>query len=89
MDLIGPIEPTPAWRAHLEGLPRAERESAAPLVFNICLRRAAVRRDLAAMREALLIGQRHGLLDAPAARQAAELLRRASRLASPAISQSR
>jgi hypothetical protein len=45
------------------------------------LLRAAVRRDLAAVRSALLIGERHGLLDAPAPRQAAELLRHSTTFA--------
>jgi len=79
--LIGPINPKPDWRAYMEALPEAEQDAAAALLFNICLRRAASRRDLSALRAALLAGQRHGLLDAPAPRQAAQLLRRGARFA--------
>ncbi len=79
--LIGPIDPKPDWRSHIEALPEAEQDAAAPLLFDICLRRATSRRDLHVLRAALLAGQRHGLLDAPAPRQAAQLLRRGARFA--------
>ena len=79
--LIGPLDPKPDWRKHVEALPDAEQDATAPLLFNICLRRAASRRDLSVLRAALLVGQRHGLLDAPAPRQAAQLLHRGARFA--------
>jgi hypothetical protein len=79
--LIGPVDAKAEWKAHIESLPPDDRDAAAPLLLAIGLRRAAVRRDLAAVRSALLIGQRHGLLDAPAPRQAAQLLRRSATFA--------
>jgi hypothetical protein len=82
MQLIGPAHPEPDWKQHLDGQPFGEPDSAAPLLLNICLRRAATRRDLGVIRSALLIGEHHGLLDAPAPRQAAELLRRSATFAS-------
>ena len=79
--LIGPRDPEPDWRVHVEALPEAEQDAAATLLFDICLRRATSRRDLSLLRAALLAGQRHGLLDAPAPRQAAQLLLRGARFA--------
>jgi hypothetical protein len=79
--LIGPVDAKADWKAHIESLPPDDQDVAAPLLLAIGLRRAAVRRDLAAVRSALLIGERHGLLDAPALRQAAELLRRSATFA--------
>jgi hypothetical protein len=55
-----------------------DQDSAAPLLLNICLRRAVVRRDFGVIRSALLAGEEHGLLDAPSPRQAAQLMRRAA-----------
>ncbi len=82
MELIGPVDPKADWNNHLQTLRPEDQHSAAPLLLNICLRRAAVRRDLGAIRSALLVGEQHGLLDAPAPRQAAELLRRSATYAS-------
>lgn len=76
MPLIGTSNPEPDWRQHLEALSSNEQDSAAPFLLNICLRRAALKRDLGIVRSALLTGEKHGLLDAPVPRQAAELLRR-------------
>ncbi len=82
IELIGPVEPKADWNNHLQAQRPEDRDFAAPLLLNICLRRAAVRRDLGVIRSALMIGERHGLLDAPAPRQAAELLRRSALYAS-------
>jgi hypothetical protein len=82
LELMGPAEPKRDWTGHVLALPPEEQDAAAPLLLNICLRRAAVRRDLGVIRSALLVGQQHGLLDAPAPRQAAELLRRSATYAS-------
>jgi hypothetical protein len=77
-DLMGPTEPNADWKRHLQVLPPQDQDSAAPLLFNICLRRAVVRRDFGVIRSALFVGKEHGLLDAPSPRQAAELMRRAA-----------
>lgn len=77
---LGPDDPVPFWRRFLLAQPETTLAAAAPLVLDICLCRAARQRDLALLRDGLLAGQRHGLLDAPAARQAAQLLRRCSLL---------
>jgi hypothetical protein len=81
MPLLGSNDAEPAWREYLDALTPAQQDSAAPFVLNACLRRTALRRDLAGMRSALLVGETHDLLDAPAARQAAELLRRSTTFA--------
>jgi hypothetical protein len=82
LELIGPVEAKADWKSHVQGLRPEDQDSAAPLLLNICLRRAAVRRDLGVIRSALVVGQQHGLLDAPAPRQAAELLLRSATYAS-------
>jgi hypothetical protein len=82
LELIGPAEPKPDWQAHVQALRPEDQDAVAPLLLNICLRRAAVRRDLGVIRSALLVGQQYGLLDAPAPRQAAELLSRSATYAS-------
>jgi hypothetical protein len=82
LDLIGPMETKADWKDHLQALRPQDQDSAAPLLLNICLRRAAVRRDLGVIRSVLLVGQQHSLLDAPSPRQAAELLRRSAIYAS-------
>jgi hypothetical protein len=79
--LLGADDPVRFWQRFLIAQPDTTLGAAAPLVFNICLCRAARRRDPELLRETLLAGQRHGLLDRPAARQAGQLLRRCSLLA--------
>jgi len=79
--LLKTDERPPAWRRHVESLPSSSLGSAADLVFNICIARAARSRDLDLLRSSLLVGQRYGLLDAPAPRQAGQLLRRCALLA--------
>lgn len=74
--LVGSGDPEPAWRAYFDELSSNEQDVASPFLLNVCLRRGALRRELETVRSALLIGERYGLLDAPAPRQAAELLRR-------------
>ena len=69
------------WREHLGELPPADQESAAELVLNICLRRAALRRDLGRLVAALGVAEQHGLLGLPACHQGAEFLRRAASFA--------
>ena len=78
IELMGPTEPKADWKGHLQMLAPQDQDSAAPLLLNICLRRAAVRRDFGVIRSALLIGEKHGLLDTPSPRQAAQLMRRAA-----------
>jgi hypothetical protein len=77
-ELMGPTEPKADWKSHLQVLQPHDQDSAAPLLLNICLRRAVVRRDFGVIRSALLAGEEHGLLDAPSPRQAAQLMRRAA-----------
>jgi len=76
--LIGPPEPQPAWLAHVLGLDAVKRDAASSLLLSICLRRAVLKRDLAVVRESLIVGRRFDLLDAPFPLQAAQLLGRAS-----------
>jgi hypothetical protein len=78
IELMGPTEPKAGWKGHLQELPPQDQDFAAPLLLNICLRRAVVRRDFGVIRSALLVGEKHGLLDAPSSRQAAQLMRRAA-----------
>jgi hypothetical protein len=78
LPLLGANDSDPPWMRSFETPPPGEQAAAAPFLLNVCLRRAALRRDLALIRTALLVGERHRLLDAPAPRQAAELLRRSA-----------
>src|SRR3954468_3324107 len=69
------------WSDHFADLPERERDSLAPLLVTIELRRPVKRRDLAAVRRLLEVAAgRAELAGTPAARQAAELLRRARAL---------
>jgi hypothetical protein len=71
----------PIWQSYVESLPPVDRDSAAELIFNVCLQRAAAKRNLASIYSTLSVGQRFGLLGLPASRQAAELLQRSSTFA--------
>jgi hypothetical protein len=70
------------WHQYVVDLPLRARDSATELLFNVCLQRAAARRDLASIRSALWVGERFGLLELPISRQAAQLLLRSATLAS-------
>lgn len=69
------------WREYISELPVAVQDGAAVLVLHICLRRAALRRDLGMLVAVLKAAERRHLLDMPACGQAAELLRRATTFA--------
>jgi hypothetical protein len=57
------------------------QDSAAEFILHICLRQAALRRDLGTLVAALRVAERCGLLATPACYQAAQLLRRAATFA--------
>ncbi|MEA2299142.1 MAG: hypothetical protein QOF77_2078 [Solirubrobacteraceae bacterium] len=65
------------WVAYYRRLSPAQRASIASLPLTIAIRRAAAVPDLGATRDALIAATRLGLTDAPAARQAGDLLQRA------------
>lgn len=67
-----------AWQDHVVALPGPTRELLGPALLTMALRRASTMADLPAIRAVLAEGLRHGWSDAPAARQAATLLRRAA-----------
>jgi hypothetical protein len=69
------------WYKYVAELPPATQDSAAELILHICMRQAAIRRDLGTLVAALQVAERYGLLDTPACYQAAELLRRAATFA--------
>jgi hypothetical protein len=89
MSLMGASAPKADWASHLETLTPGQRDSLAPLLLNVALHRATVRRDFVGLRAALLAAGRHGLLGGPAPWQAAQLLQRAARLpaALPAVAE--
>jgi hypothetical protein len=76
--LLGDDRPEEPWRDYIDRLDAHGRDAAAVLVLHICLRRAAIRRDLVMLVAALKIAERHRLLDSPACHQAAQLLRRSA-----------
>jgi hypothetical protein len=68
------------WQSTLEELSPSQRDSIAPLLLTIYLRRAVRRRNLKEVQELLRVAAPHGLLQTPAARQALDLLERTSLL---------
>jgi len=73
-------EPTPHWQQAADRLDASQRSAISSLLLNVCLHRATTRRDLALISRALDVAVRYRLGDQIAARQAADLLRRASHL---------
>ncbi len=65
------------WESRFAGLAAGQRDALAPLVLAIRLRRAARDRNLALVQALLRLAADFDLLDAPAPRQALELLGRA------------
>jgi hypothetical protein len=65
------------WRTLFSELATGEQDAVAPVLLAVSLRRAFTRRDLRALHTTLQIGARYDLIDAPAPRQAAEVLQRA------------
>jgi hypothetical protein len=80
MNLMGSPAPNADWARRIDGLTPGQRDSLAPLLVNIALRRATARRDFTGLRAILLAAGRYGLLHGPAPWQAAQLLQRAARL---------
>lgn len=68
------------WQEAFDELAAGQQEALAPLLLTVRLRRAAARRDLAAVRDLLAVAARYDLLAEPAPQQAIELLRRAALL---------
>ncbi|RLV50007.1 hypothetical protein D9V37_09055 [Nocardioides mangrovicus] len=66
----------PRWATAYRALPLRQRSALAPLVLTIVVRRAHQAHDVAAMRTAVKVALRHGLLDAPAASHTAAVVRR-------------
>jgi len=81
MALVADDHPQAHWRKYVTELPPATQDSAAELILHICLRHAAVRRDLGTLVAALHLAERYGLLDTPACHQAAQFLRRTATFA--------
>jgi len=76
------------WRDDFDRLAQPERDAIARLLFAMALRRIAIQRNFAALRELLATGYRLGLANCPVASQAAELLDRVS-AAAPTLLASR
>jgi hypothetical protein len=81
MALVADEPPQADWCKYVTELPPAAQDSAAELILHICLRHAAVRRDLGTLAAALHVAERYGMLDTPACHQAAQLLRRTATFA--------
>jgi hypothetical protein len=72
--------PKSCWKELFEGLSPRQQDSVASLVLAALLRRARTKGDLGLVREALEVALAHDLIDGPAPRQAAALLRRSQAL---------
>ena len=79
IDRSGDGRPAPHWRERTRALTAGQRDGLSPLFVAICLRRGASALNLPFVRDALRVAAKHGLLDAPAPRQALQLLDRATR----------
>ncbi|HEX7777802.1 MAG TPA: hypothetical protein VF424_01110 [Vicinamibacterales bacterium] len=69
----------PHWREAIEPLAERQHDGLASMFLAIGLRRSVVRRDFARLHDFLKTGLESGLVDSPAASQAAELLARLGR----------
>jgi hypothetical protein len=76
------------WREEFDRLAKPQRDAIAKLLFAMALRRMAIQRNFAGLRELLATGYRLGLANCPIASQAAELLERVS-AAAPTLLTSR
>jgi hypothetical protein len=81
VDRSADARPAAHWRGFARTLSPGQRDALSPLFLAICLRRGATTLNLPIVRDALRVAARHGLLDAPAPRQALQLLDRATRAA--------
>ena len=80
MRLVSADGQTPCWTGPFGALDPYQQDSVAPLVLSVLLRRARTQGNLRLVREALEVALAHDLIDAPAPRQAAALLRRGQAL---------
>ena len=71
---------TSCWVKPFSALAPRQQDSVAPLVLAALLRRARTKGDLGLVREALEVALAHDLIDGPAPKQAAALLRRSQAL---------
>ena len=81
LHLVDADGPSRCWREPFCALAPRQQDSVAPLLLAIVLRRGRTTGNLGLVREALEIALAHDLVDGPAPRQAAALLRRSSALA--------
>lgn len=72
--------PKPCWTEPFAALAPHQQDSVAPLVLATLLRRARAEGSLGLVRELLKVALAHDLIDGPAPRQAAALLRRSQAL---------
>lgn len=70
----------PRWRRAFDALTPGQQDAVAPVLLTTLLRGAKDRGDLREVRTLLEVALGHGLADAPAARQAVDLLRRSALL---------
>jgi hypothetical protein len=80
LPLLNREEPTACWREPFDALSSDQQELVAPWLIAILLRRARTQGNLRLIREGLEISLAHDLIDGPAPRQAAALLRRCEAL---------
>ena len=78
--LVTAGSPAPCWSEPFGALGPRQQDAVAPLVLAILLRRARTQGNLGLVREALEVALAHDLVEGPAPRQAAALLRRSQAL---------
>jgi len=74
--LLGQATRPPRWEQDFAAMPRARQGLIAPLLLDVAIHRAVRRLDLVAIREALVLARRWGILASPSVSQSADLLRR-------------
>jgi hypothetical protein len=80
LHLVGAETPAPCWRKLFSALSPHQQDSIASLVLTTNLRRAKTKGDLGLLQKQLEIALVHDLVDSPAVKQAAALLRRVQAL---------
>jgi len=78
--LVTSESPASCWEDPINALAPRQQDAVASLLLTILFRRARIRGDLALVRHALEIALAFNLIDGPAPRQAAALLRRSTAL---------
>ena len=74
--LLDASSASPHWRDCFSGLDQVSQCALAPMLMTIALKRAVTSRDLVLVRDLLTFGLENGIVDYPATRQAAGLLKR-------------